>query len=538
MRTWLAITITVFMTLPGIAATFYLDPVNGSLNNPGTLAAPWPSLQEVILANLVETQEYAPLPYDPVNSKLIPKNVGAPVQAGDTLILLSGLHGAVEIDRHINTGYITILAGVGQKPILESLHLRSSAYWRIEGVQISSEPYGFYTDDHLVFIESHGWRGPADHVEIRNCLIRSGEDAWNWSQQEWLDRVTNGINVNGDHVLIEDNLVTNIYMGISLVGDSLVARNNQVINFAGDGMRALGAHQLIEGNLIKNCFDIDDNHDDGIQSFNLGTYDVSDVIIRGNTILNYDDPNQPLLGPLQGIGCFDGPFTDWVIENNVISVDHWHGISLYGAFNCRIINNTVLDPTPGITPGPSWILVTDHKDGTPSEECVVKNNIANTFAVDGEQSHNLTLNNIAAYGLHFADPLAFDFHLQAGSSAIDQGDATVAPAIDHDGILRPQGAGVDIGAYEFIFASAVTPLPQDHVHLAPNPCSDHCTIQLSRPFEGDQQALRLTNPYGQSLPIHYTQSDPHTLMIDTRTLSSGLYWVHLGQLVMPFIKVD
>ncbi|MCF8239190.1 MAG: hypothetical protein K9I85_13600 [Saprospiraceae bacterium] len=157
MRHWLAITFTVYMSLPGIAATFYLDLVNGSLNNPGTLATPWPSLEEVILANLVETQEYAPLPYDPASSKLILKNVGAPVQAGDTLILLSGLHGAVEIDRHINAGYITIMAGADHTPILKSLHLRYSAYWRIEGLQISSEPYGYYTDDHLVFIESHSW---------------------------------------------------------------------------------------------------------------------------------------------------------------------------------------------------------------------------------------------------------------------------------------------------------------------------------------------------------------------------------------------
>ncbi len=538
MRTWLAITFTVFMTLPGLAASFYLDPVNGSLNNPGTLTAPWPSLEEVILANLVETQEYSPLPYDPATSQLIPKNVGGPVQSGDTLILLSGLHGAVEIDRHVNSGYITIMAAPDHQPILATLHLRSSAYWRIEGLTISTEPYGYYTNEHLLFVESHGWRGPADHMEIRNCTITSGADSWDWTLDEWLNRATNGMNIYGDHVLIEDNLVTNIYMGISLVGDSLVARNNQVINFAGDGMRALGAHQLIEGNLIKNCFDINDNHDDGIQSFNLGTYNVSDVIIRGNTILNYDDPDQPFRGPLQGIGCFDGPFTDWVIENNVISVDHWHGISLYGAINCRVINNTVIDPTPGITPGPSWILITDNKDGTPSEGCVVKNNLANTISVDAEESHNMTMANTTAYGLNFADYSMSDFHLVAGSPAIDQADPMVAPPVDRDGITRPQGDGVDIGAYEYIFASAVDPLPEDDVHLAPNPCSDYCSIQMTRPIDGDQLVLSLTNTFGQSIPIHYTQTDPHTLVIDTRNLSPGLYWVQFGQLAIPFIKVD
>jgi hypothetical protein len=43
---------------------------------------------------------------------------------------------------------------------------------------------------------------------------------------------------------------------------------------------------------------------------------------------------------------------------------------------------------------------------------------------------------------------AGDYHLQAGSPAIDKGFSTSAPLTDFDGKARPQGAGVDIGAYE------------------------------------------------------------------------------------------
>jgi hypothetical protein len=43
---------------------------------------------------------------------------------------------------------------------------------------------------------------------------------------------------------------------------------------------------------------------------------------------------------------------------------------------------------------------------------------------------------------------AQDLHLRPDSVALDQGLATGAPAEDYDGEPRPQGAGVDIGAYE------------------------------------------------------------------------------------------
>ncbi len=41
-----------------------------------------------------------------------------------------------------------------------------------------------------------------------------------------------------------------------------------------------------------------------------------------------------------------------------------------------------------------------------------------------------------------------DYHLRPGSPAVDAGTATGAPAADLEGTPRPQGAGVDMGAYE------------------------------------------------------------------------------------------
>ena len=52
----------------------------------------------------------------------------------------------------------------------------------------------------------------------------------------------------------------------------------------------------------------------------------------------------------------------------------------------------------------------------------------------------------------FAGLAANNFHLSAGSPAIDSG-ATVQLATDYDGVPRPQGAAYDIGAYEYPEAS-------------------------------------------------------------------------------------
>lgn len=49
----------------------------------------------------------------------------------------------------------------------------------------------------------------------------------------------------------------------------------------------------------------------------------------------------------------------------------------------------------------------------------------------------------------FTDPVNNNWTLASGSVLMDMGTATGAPATDLSGITRPQGSGVDIGAYEY-----------------------------------------------------------------------------------------
>ena len=195
---------------------------------------------------------------------------------------------------------------------------------------------------------------------------------------------------------------------------------------------------------MKNCYAVNDNHDDAFQSWShgsggVGTGEVVGIVLRGNTFINYEDPDQPYRGPLQGIGCFDGTYVDWVVENNVIIVDHWHGITFLGVRNSRIVNNTVLDPN-GREPGPPWIEIGPHKDGTPSSGSLVRNNLTTAISIDQQkgitEDHNLIIKNAAKI---FVDPVGYDLHLKKKSKAVDSGSADMAPEIDLDKVRRPWG---------------------------------------------------------------------------------------------------
>ena len=157
----------------------------------------------------------------------------------------------------------------------------------------------------------------------------------------------------------------------SLQGDGSNARPWQTI------------HEVIK-NVFVNARDGDDNHDDGIQAFlfNVGTGTLRDVTLCGNIILARETDGLPFPNELQGIGCFDGPLVRFTVEENVVGVNHWHGITLGDAQGSSVVDNVCFSRWPG-RPWP-WVQLGQKKNQARGN--TVRNNLAHSFdfAADAE----------------------------------------------------------------------------------------------------------------------------------------------------------
>jgi hypothetical protein len=457
--------------------TYYVDPLNGSPDGDGSLQRPWRTLQEVIEDGLVEYYRRSE-PYNP-SSELVVVNEGAPVKGGDRLLLRSGYHGYVGLNSFVFKEWLTIAAQDGQTPVLsrfrlegafEKIHLKNLTirkdsyqgagnYWEADAINHNS--------DACVYLASDGFWGEGSRVKLNGLTVRTSDDVSGWTAADWVQKSAAGISLRSvKNVEVVDCRIENISFGLNIeyFSDNTVAVRNTIRNYSGDGCRLISNNVLLAYNTITDCFKVDDNHDDAIQSYSRGadnspgTGVLYNNVIRGNLIVGTTDFSNPLAGSPQGIGCFDGFFDGWIVENNVVVVDHYHGISFYGMRNGKILNNTVIDQNDGNDTSP-WILVTDHKDGTPSQNCTIANNIVfRSVSVSGtgvQERNNLVIgqgNYAQLYDL-FIHPDDFDFRPLTGAltleKIIDRGElfpGMMSSVIDRNGVART--GAPDLGAYE------------------------------------------------------------------------------------------
>ncbi len=406
------------------ARVHYVDPLfQENLIANGSSKAPWQNLQ-----------------------KLFSKNI---IRAGDEVVLRSGYYGQLFINakKYKKVTSISVLDGHDAK--FSNLRVWGSQNLYFKGLTVS--PSFDKSQKHINIVEI---KNKSKNIRIEAFNIFSEIDSAGWNKAEWNEKSVNGIFADGSELEIINNKLTNVNFGISVLATHSRVMRNLVKNFSGDGLRAHGDYTLFEQNTVTNCFQVNDNHADGFQAWTVGndgrvgTGTIHGVILRRNLIVNYEDHNQPYRCKMQGIGLFDGMFDSWIIENNIVVADHWHGITVLGGKNMRILNNTVFDPDYG-RPGPSWIKIGKHKNGTEPTGNLIANNLAGSY--DRKTRGVLHLRNQIIYNEKelFVDAASGDFRLRKDSRALGAGMPGLGATVDFYGNPRLSKEKVDVGAVEY-----------------------------------------------------------------------------------------
>ena len=265
-----------------------------------------------------------------------------------------------------------------------------------------------------------------------DLLIEGNETAF--SRDEHGIYVSN----SADRIVVRDNRTHhNSSSGIQLNADP-AQRGDDPNDPQGDGIIE---DALIERNVIY------DNGAGGAAGINLAS--VRGSLVRNNLL--YDNHATGIAGWDDDEGSNDfGTRDNRLVGNTIVQADDGRfAVSLVHGSTGNTVENNIL-----VHRGTRGSLEVDasSRPGLRSDYNVV----ADRFS-DDEEFLDLTAwralgfdanSLIAPPAALFAAPAAGDYRLAAGSPAVDRGAPNADLPVDITGLARPQGAGVDIGAYE------------------------------------------------------------------------------------------
>jgi parallel beta-helix repeat protein len=418
--------------------TYYCDPISGKNSNTGSSTQPFGA-------------------FSSVNWKKFD------LQAGDVIYLMSGQHGQAYMTSIKPNNYITIRAMPGHQPVLSGIQLNNSQFLYFDGLLFDATGTSRSKTRALFHADND-----THHIRVENSTLQSAADSSSWTKEDWHKYSTSGFQFRGDHIVLKNNVLKNLYHAIELQGDYSIVQNNIIDNFAGDAIRSSGSFSTYENNLVKDCYidEYDFQQDHAFRANSLGgDGKIEHVTLRNNTFIVFSDPITPFIernklvgSMMQGIVITDGYADNWIVENNLVVNNQNHGISLYGARYCRIQNNTIIQsPLFADTTHTPMIMLTDQKKtGQKNFSNIIRNNLAAFYTWWTYDRSSLIENNTqiewqqyANYSKYFVDYDKGDYRSIKTSPAIDAGINTDASKTDIAGNNRIYGKSIDAGAVEY-----------------------------------------------------------------------------------------
>lgn len=374
------------------AATYYVAS-NGSDSNPGTLGQPFRTMKKGISV----------------------------LKPGDTTYVRTGTYA-----ESFDTNRFDFPSGTSWTSAVKVAVYPGETVILRGGFNFGKEPDQYIIIDG--FIIEAGQRGTAvaitqgsNHIRIQNCEIRNSDGGITlfWGNNNGLSSDYNEILNNHIHH----------------IGTSIGYTHADGFTSPGYG-RAHAIYMSTSNNIIHGNH-IHDAGEYGIHQWTFEPHFSNNNVIASNRI-HSNGKNTSRYGYVCCGGITISRGTGTIVANNVVYNHFKSGISIGStAKNVKVFNNTIVDYA-----GNPYAI---HAISGGSGE--IKNNISyprpNSIPAGFTASNNLTTDP------KFVNAAGGDFHVQAGSPAIDAGQTLAEVTNDFEGGARPAGAAYDIGAYEF-----------------------------------------------------------------------------------------
>ena len=291
---------------------FYVDPVRGAKDNDGSEAKPWRTLAEVLDPNnhLVATRTYGRRTLDGA-LPTVPINPNGPIRPGDTIVLMSGDHGTVDVSKYVNQNFISVVAGPGQTPLVRSLRLVSSSHWLFRGIKFQGQrpEKDFYGP--MVGVGMNDYFGPADNIVFTDDFFSTADQTEGWSPGDWVNKpYKTGFLTYARCTTLIGNHFFNLRdaIGIAPSAEDSLVQGNLIEDFGNDGIDTTASNVVIRGNHIRSSrhSPAEPLHPDAIQGWTAPGATNRNVVINSNWVVNLNPAED---NAMQGISIFDGQWT-------------------------------------------------------------------------------------------------------------------------------------------------------------------------------------------------------------------------------------